>query len=101
MPAEKSKYLMATGLDDFAHGGRGSSIQPSRSVVYVAEVTTGTAIAYYLPYNVTARDRGPYRRAASRLPSFPDRTPVSETKPKRGSRARKGSRRPRRRNGVS
>ncbi len=45
---EKAKYLIATGMDDLARGGRGSAIQPSRSIVYVAEVSTGTAIGYYL-----------------------------------------------------
>src|SRR5580704_9790602 len=55
---EKAKYLMTTGLGDLARSGRGGALQPSRSLVYVAEVSSGTAIAYYLPYNATAHRSG-------------------------------------------
>jgi hypothetical protein len=87
---EKAKYLMATGLDDLARGGRANSIQPSRAVVYVAEVSTGTAIAYYLPYNVTSHRSGVYSEGQLLpvCPKFPIRTPVGEGKPKRGGRTR-------------
>ncbi len=85
---EKSKYLMATGMDDLARAGRGSAIQPSRSVVYVAEVTTGTAIGYYLPYNVTAHRSGAMSQGQLQpvCPAFPIRTPITETKGRGRSR---------------
>lgn len=87
---EKAKYLMVTGLDDLARGGRGSSIQPSRALVYVAEVSTGKAIAYYLPYNLTAHRSGSYAEGflIPVCPAFPIRTPVGETKSKGRGRAR-------------
>ena len=71
---EKAKYLMATGMDDLARGGRANAIQPSRSVVYVAEVTTGTAIGYYLPYNLDCPSLGNSLRgtAHARLSGIPD-----------------------------
>lgn len=83
---------MATGLDDLSRTGRGSPIQPSKAVVYVAEVSTGTAIAYYLPYNVTAHRSGIYNEGqlVPVCPAFPIRTPVGETKPKGRGRAREG-----------
>jgi hypothetical protein len=91
---EKAKYLMATGLDDLAaRAGRSSSILPSLSVVYVAEVTTGKAIAYYLPHNVTAHRSGTYNEGflLPVCPAFPIRTPVAETtKPGRRSRSKEG-----------
>jgi hypothetical protein len=89
---EKAKYLMATGLDDLARGGRNNSIQPSRAVVYVAEVSTGTAIAYYLPYNVTAHRSGIYSEGqlVPVCPAFPIRAPMGETKPKGRGRAKEG-----------
>jgi hypothetical protein len=74
---------MATGLDDLARGGRAAPVQPSRSVVYVAEVTTGYAIAYYMPYNVTAHRAGQLTQGMLLpvCPAFPIRKPLGETKP--------------------
>jgi hypothetical protein len=58
------KFLMATGLADLIRGGRtGSQIQPSRAVVYVAEVTTGQVAAYAIPWNANAHVRGQFVRA--------------------------------------
>ncbi len=89
---EKAKYLMATGLDDLARAGRGSPIQPSRSVVYVAEVSTGMAIGYYLPYNVTAHRSGLFNQGqlVPVCPAFTIRTPVGDTKPSGRSRSKEG-----------
>jgi hypothetical protein len=89
---EKSKFLMATGLDDLARAGRGGAITPSRAVVYVAEVSTGTAIAYYLPYNVNAHRAGIFTQGLLLpvIPSpFPIRKPVGDTKPAGKGRAAK------------
>jgi hypothetical protein len=83
---EKARYLMATGLDDLARAGRGSAIQPSRSIIYVAEVSTGVAIGYYLPYSITAHRAGTPSQGQLMpvCPAFTIRTPVSDTKPTRG-----------------
>lgn len=88
---EKSKYLMATGIDDLTRAGRGGALTPSRSVVYVAEVTTGTAIAYYLPYNLNAHRSGMIMQGLLLpvCPAFPIRKPVGETtKPGKGRAAK-------------
>jgi hypothetical protein len=88
---EKSKYLMASGIDDLTRAGRGGAITPSRSVLYVAEVTTGTAIGYYLPYNLNAHRAGmPMQgQLLPVCPAFPIRKPVGETKPTGRGRAAK------------
>lgn len=52
------KFLMATGICDLSRGGRGGTIMPSRSVVYIADVTSGMAGAYALPYNSTLHNAG-------------------------------------------
>jgi hypothetical protein len=88
---EKSKYLMATGVDDLVRAGRGGALTPSRAVVYVAEVSTGTAIAYYLPYNVNAHKAGVFTQGQLQpiCPAFPIRKPVGETtKPTKGRPAK-------------
>jgi hypothetical protein len=88
---EKSKYLMATGMDDLSRAGRGNALQPSRSVIYVAEVSSGTAIAYYLPYNANAHRAGMVTQGMLQpvCPAFPIRKPVGETKPTGRGRAAK------------
>jgi hypothetical protein len=55
---EKTKYLMATGIADLMRGGRAGTLMPSKAVLYVAELSTGTAVAYYLPYNAQAHRSG-------------------------------------------
>ena len=51
-PAKNPKYLMTTGLVDLRQGG--ARLQPSVSVVYVAEVSTGKVAAYAIPWSRTA-----------------------------------------------
>jgi len=52
------KFLMATGLCDLTRGaGRGGNM-PSRSVLYIADVTSGKAGVYALPYNSTVHVSG-------------------------------------------
>jgi hypothetical protein len=46
-PAKNPKFMMVTGV---ANLRRGSGVQPGRCVVYVAEVTTGTVVAYGIPW---------------------------------------------------
>ncbi len=48
------KFLMTTGTCDLNRGGRGGQIMPSRSVVYIADVASGVAGAYDMPFNPTA-----------------------------------------------
>jgi len=53
------KFLMTTGLCDLTRGtGRGGNMLPSRSVLYVADVTSGMAGVYALPYNSTMHVSG-------------------------------------------
>jgi hypothetical protein len=48
-PGSKSpRYLMVTGLADFRRGF--GNIQPGRSIVYVAEATSGQIAAYAMPW---------------------------------------------------
>ena len=54
--AQNPKYLMVTGLVDLPRG-RGES-QISRSVIYVAEATSGQVFAYALPYSSTLNAAG-------------------------------------------
>jgi hypothetical protein len=87
---EKAKYLMTTGVDDLARAGRGGNVQPSHAVVYVAEVSSGYAIAYYAPYNVTAHRSGTPAQDMLQpvCPAFPIRKPIGETKPTGRSKAK-------------
>jgi hypothetical protein len=49
-PAKNPKYLMVTGVADMrrAYTGR---LAPSRSVIYVAEITTGKIAAFGIPWS--------------------------------------------------
>ncbi|MFZ5829556.1 MAG: hypothetical protein ACOY3P_05690 [Planctomycetota bacterium] len=51
-PSKNPKFLMVTGLADLKRGT--TRLQPSRSVVYVAEVTTGKLAAYAIPWSPSA-----------------------------------------------
>jgi hypothetical protein len=55
-PSRNPKFLMVTGLVDIP-GGAGQ-LQPSRSVVYVAEITTGQLAAYAVRWNRPAWNAG-------------------------------------------
>jgi len=54
------KFIMATGVCDLNRGGRGGNVMPSRSVLYVADVTSGMASAYAVPFNTTQHTTGRY-----------------------------------------
>ena len=54
------KFLMVTGVCDLNRGGRGGNAMPSRAVLYVADVSSGTACAYALPFNATQHTTGRY-----------------------------------------
>jgi hypothetical protein len=68
------RFLMVTGFADLQRGGRGSSIAPSRVVVYVAEVVSGKCAAYAIPWNQTLHVQGvPDERALVPVVAFPFR----------------------------
>jgi len=48
-PNKKPKFLMVTGVANLRRGG--GAVQPSRAVVYVAEVTSGKMAAYAIPWS--------------------------------------------------
>lgn len=52
------KFIMATGVLDLNRGGRGGNLLPSRSVLYLADVASGMAGVYALPYNATQHVSG-------------------------------------------
>jgi hypothetical protein len=51
-PAKNPKFLMATGTADLRRSG-GTRLSPSRSILYVAEITTGSLGAYSIPWSST------------------------------------------------
>ena len=57
------KFLMATGISDLTRNGRVGSVLPSRSVLYVADVASGMANAYAVPYNSTQHLSGQFIEA--------------------------------------
>jgi len=66
--ADPPRFLMVTGTADLPRG-RGAS-QLGRSLIYVAEATSGQVVAYALPYNSTlnaagAPQTGQFLRVAS------------------------------------
>ncbi|MDZ7619316.1 MAG: hypothetical protein U1E05_20140 [Patescibacteria group bacterium] len=48
-PTKNPKFLMVTGMASLRRGA--ARLQPSLSVVYVAEVTTGNVAAYAIPWS--------------------------------------------------
>ncbi len=50
-PTKNPRFLMVTGMAALRRGG--ARLQPSLSVVYVAEVTTGNVAAYAIPWSPT------------------------------------------------
>jgi hypothetical protein len=47
------KFIMATGICDLNRTGRAASVLPSRAVLYIADVASGMAGAYAVPFNST------------------------------------------------
>jgi hypothetical protein len=58
------KFIMTTGVCDLNRSGRGANVLPSRSVLYIADVVSGTASAYAVPFNSTQHVSGQYSEAA-------------------------------------
>ena len=77
------KFLMATGICDLNRGGRGGTVMPSRSVLYIADVASGVANVYDMPYNQTAHNAGRYFESPMALIcSFPIRKVLGTSKKK-------------------
>ena len=73
-PAKNPRFLMTTGLADLMRGGKGGTVQPSRAVIYVAEVTSGRVAAYAVPWNATLHTRGQFvRQPLVQIIAFPFR----------------------------
>jgi hypothetical protein len=53
----KARFMMVTGMADLRRGG-GSQLQPSRAVLYVADVTSGVVAAYYVPWSPSLQAAG-------------------------------------------
>ncbi len=51
-PSKNPRYMMVTGVADLRRGG--ARMQPSRAVVYVAEITSGRVAAYAIPWASSA-----------------------------------------------
>ena len=82
------KFLMATGICDLNRGGRGGAIMPSRSVLYVADVTSGMAAAYAMPFNATRTTPAAMPRAPlALLCGFPIRKVLAAPSGKKGKSA--------------
>jgi hypothetical protein len=48
-PNKTPKFMMVTGVANLRRGG--GAVQPSRAIVYVAEVTSGKMAAYAIPWS--------------------------------------------------
>ena len=54
------KFLMVTGTADLNRGGRAANALPSRSVLYVADVSSGMAGVYAIPFSPQMHTAGQY-----------------------------------------
>lgn len=52
-PNKSPHFLMVTGAADLRRSG-GSRVSPSRSILYIAEITTGKVAAYSIPWSSAA-----------------------------------------------
>lgn len=67
------KFLMVTGMANIPRGQAG--FQPSRSLIYIAEASTGYVNAYVLPWDSSLNNKGlPQRGTFIRVAGFPFRT---------------------------
>jgi hypothetical protein len=56
-PAKSPRYMLVSGVADLRHAG-GAQRAPSKSIIYVGEVTTGKVAAYCVPWSPAARAAG-------------------------------------------
>jgi hypothetical protein len=78
------KYLMVTANSDLNRRSGGGMLLPSRAVLYIADVTSGVANAYALPFSTTMHNAGRPVLNGEFLPlcSFPIRKVMGATKSK-------------------
>lgn len=55
-PGKNPRFLMVTGLNDITRGA--ARVRPSLSIVYVAEINSGTVAAYAIPWSREAWTSG-------------------------------------------
>ena len=67
-PGKNPKLLMVSGLSDLTRGGRGGNVVPSRSIIYVAEITSGQCAAYAMQCNANAHNAGQVTPPAQLVP---------------------------------
>ncbi len=68
------KFIMTTGLCDLNRNGRLGIVLPGRAVLYVADVASGMAGVYAVPYNTTQHVSGQFTQAPlSLICGFPIR----------------------------
>ena len=87
---EKARYLMATGIANLVRGGRANFVQPGKAVLYIAELSSGTAVGYGLPFNAPAYRAGQVLPPGELTPvcQFAIRKPVGESKPSKRGRGK-------------
>jgi hypothetical protein len=56
------KYLMVTGMANIPRGS--AAFQPGKSLIYIAEATTGMVNAYALPWNSSLNNKGEPQQGA-------------------------------------
>ena len=80
------KFLMSTGIADLNKRG-GGQVMPSRAVLYVADVASGMAAAYALPYNANSHNAGRYvETPLALICGFPIRKVLAPTKKGKASK---------------
>ncbi len=52
------KFLMVTGFDDYTKRSGGGQLLPSKAALYIADVSSGIATAYCMPFNTTQHNAG-------------------------------------------
>lgn len=60
-----AKYLMVTGMADMPRGRAG--FQPAKSIVYIAEASSGQVAAYIMPWNTSMASAGKPQTGEFRL----------------------------------
>lgn len=83
------KFIMTTGHCDLNRTGRAGNILPSKAVLYVADVASGVANVYAVPFNANQHLSGQYAETQlGRLCFFPIRKVMGTPRPnKRGKAA--------------
>ena len=67
------KFLMVTGMASIPRGQ--AAFQPGRSLIYIAEASSGFVNAYAVPWNSSLNNKGaPQRGTFIRIAGFPFRT---------------------------